>query len=146
MNIRYTLHRLSLLQQWHRDSTRLIFFLIFLLAFSAVVAWILPLFKHGNIYAGFIGLACGLGINFWLTCISQLHVARQEQPLSLKVLLQRCNYHEIPQGYYTLQVAHYKKSKTQRIYIDLKDGMTVLPGPHNILRKIARRLDEGSRI
>lgn len=138
MNSRYTLHRLSLLEQWRYDRFRLLFFVAALLIFSAIILWVLPLFSHGNTQAGFIGLTCGLAINLWLTCIARLHLPRPAQAADVVALLESYNYRKSSQGYYDLQVARYKKFKSQRIYLEHQDESLVLTGPYNILKKIIK--------
>ncbi len=143
MNSRSTLHRLSLLEQWRYDSFRLLFFIAVLLIFSAIILWILPLFSHGNTQAGFIGLTCGLAINLWLTCIARLHIARPVQADRVVALLESYHYRKCSHGYYDLPIARYKKFKSQRIYLEQQQDAVVLTGPHNILKKVLKKIDSG---
>jgi len=144
VNSRYTLHRLSLLEQWRYDHFRLLFFIAALLIFSAIILWVFPLFSHGNPQAGFIGLTCGLAINLWLTCIARLHLPRPVQVADIVALLESYNYRKSPEGYYDLQVARYKKFKSQRIYLEQQGEGLILTGPHNMLKKIIKNRKNSS--
>lgn len=144
MNSRYTLHRLSLLEQWHLDSFRLLFSIALMLIFSVIIIWILPLISHGSIHDGIIGMLCGLLIGFWFTCIARLHIHAPIDADNLVSILESYKYRKTPQGYYDLQIHRYRKFTSQRIFLKKQDGVWVLIGPCNILKKIIKRADIGS--
>jgi len=143
VNSRYTLHRLSLLEQWHLDSFRLLFSIALMLIFSVIIIWILPLISHGSIHDGVIGMLCGLLIGFWFTCIARLHIHAPIDADNLVSILESYKYRKTPQGYYDLQIHRYAKFKAQRVFIEKQDGAWVLIGPYNILEKIINQIDKG---
>ncbi|MFZ4834416.1 hypothetical protein [Rouxiella sp. Mn2063] len=144
MHPQYTLHRLSLLQQWRFDSFRLLFCIALMLLFSVIIIWVLPLFSHGNVHGAIIGVLCGLTINFWLTCIARLRINAPVNAEKLLSILEGYQYRKTPQGYYDLQVHRYTKFTSQRIFLQKQDKTWVVTGPHNILKKIIKQVDLAS--
>lgn len=144
MNTRYTLHRLSLLDQWRFDRFRLLFCIAVVLIFSAVIYWVLPLFGHGNIQNGFVGMLCGLSVNFWLTCIGRLRIDSVDYVDKLAVILERYKYKKNGLGYYDIPAHRYMKFKSQRIYLNRKNETLVITGPYNILKKVIKQLNAGA--
>lgn len=143
MNTRYKLYRLSLLDQWRFDHFRLLFCIAVVLIFSAVIYWILPLFGHGNVRNGFVGMLCGLSINFWLTCIGRLRINSVDYTDKLVAILERYKYKKNGLGYYDIPAHRYMKFKSQRIYLDRENEKLVITGPYNILKKVTKQLKSG---
>jgi len=139
-----TLHRLSLIEQWRFDSFRLLFCIALVLLFSAIITWGLPSLAHGNVHGAIMGMLCGLFLNFWLTCIARLQINVPVNTANLVSILESYKYYKTPQGYYDLQIHRYRKFTSQRIFLKEQDGVWVLIGPYNILKKIIKRADIGS--
>jgi hypothetical protein len=137
------LQRLNLLEQWRRDSYRIYFNLAILVIFISIIRWVLPLWIHGNIHDGIVGCICGLATTYWLTCIARLTLPGDVTPDQLTAILTKAKYHATSAGYYDVPAHLPGKFKSQRIYIENQTGQTVLTGPHNILKKIRNKLEEG---
>jgi len=114
------------------------------LIFSSVIYWVLPFFGHGNIQNGFVGMLCGLAVNFWLTCISRLRINCVDHMERLAAILERYKYKKNSLGYYDIPVHRYMKFKSQRIYLCKKNEVLVMTGPYNILKKVTKQLNSGA--
>lgn len=142
MKFHYSLHRLSLIKQWHKDSFRIVFFVLIGLFLSDVIKWLLPQLTHGNITGGFTGMLCGLAASFWLTNIAWLTFKTPIRQSDLDSVLEKYHYEQTEQGYYELQIAKYRRFKSQRIYISNDGNDITLEGPYNTLRRIINHLNK----
>jgi len=142
LKFHYSLHRLGLIKQWQKDSFRIVFFILIGLFFSAVIKWLLPQLTHGNINGGFAGMLCGLAASFWFTNIAWLTFKTPIRLSDLAAVLNKYNYQQTEQGYYELQIAKYRRFKSQRIYIGNDGNDITLEGPYNTLKRIINQLNK----
>jgi len=131
-----------LAKQWQKDSFRIAFFILTGLFFSAVITWLLPQLTHGKITGGFTGMLCGLAASFWFTNISWLKFKTPICLSDLDFILKKYNYQRNEQGYYDLQIAKYRRFKSQRIYISNDGNDITLEGPYNTLKRIINQLNK----
>ncbi|KJV45212.1 hypothetical protein VH86_23270 [Pantoea sp. BL1] len=142
LKFHYSLHRLSLIKQWQKDSFRIVFFILTGLFFSAVIKWLLPQLTHGNITGGFTGMLCGLAASFWFTNIAWLRIKSPIRLSDLNSVLAKYHYQQTEQGDYELQIAKYRRFKSQRIYIRNDGNEMTLEGPYNTLKRIINQLNK----